>query len=162
MTQTLPAAHALKLVLDTNVVLDWLVFSVPSVQALSERQAIQVTLLTHEPALIELQRVLNYPAFKLDHSRQQAIMARYRLLTTQPTLPDEFSLQNQQLPTDFPICKDPDDQHFLALAFHAHADALVTKDKALLALRKRARKFGVAIIRVEQLLPLLSPVTPSL
>lgn len=158
----MPAAHILKLVLDTNVVLDWLVFSVPGIKALSERQATQITLLTHEPALIELQRVLNYPEFKLDYNRQQAIMARYQLLTTQPALPDEFSLQNLQLPADFPICKDPDDQHFLALAFHAQADALVSKDKALLKLRRRVRKFGVTIMNVEQLAALLRPASPLL
>ncbi len=138
----------LKLVLDTNVVLDWLVFNDPSTEVLSDlQQAAQVVLLTHEPALAELRRVLNYPEFKLDSTKQQFILARYQTLTTRANLPDHFSLQDLQLPPGFPTCKDPDDQHFLALAFHSQADALISKDKALLALRKRAAKFGVKIAR---------------
>lgn len=147
-----------KLVLDTNIVLDWLVFNDPSTDMLSSlQQAAQFVLLTHEPAIAELRRVLNYPSLKLDGTRQQSILARYQAMATQANLPDDFSLQNLQLPPGFPLCKDPDDQHFLALAFHTQADALVSKDKALLALRKRAAKFGVKICAVTQLSALLEP-----
>ena len=37
-------------------------------------------------------------------------------------------------PPETPICRDPNDQPFLILAYHAAADYLVTKDTDLLAL----------------------------
>jgi predicted nucleic acid-binding protein len=61
------------------------------------------------------------------------------------------------LPPGFPRCRDPDDDHFLALAHHAAADALVSKDRAVLKLRRRARKFGVRILDVRQLNELAQP-----
>ena len=38
-------------------------------------------------------------------------------------------------PPETPICRDPNDQPFLILAYHAAADYLVTKDPDLLALK---------------------------
>ena len=66
-------------------------------------------------------------------------------------LPDGFSLQNLMLPRGFPRCRDRDDQHFLALAHHSKADALVSKDKDLLKLKRRAAKFGVRILSLPDL-----------
>ncbi|MGB3427088.1 MAG: PIN domain-containing protein, partial [Burkholderiaceae bacterium] len=42
-------------------------------------------------------------------------------------------------------CTDPHDQKFLDLAYTARADWLVTKDKALLKLARRARRDGLLI-----------------
>jgi predicted nucleic acid-binding protein len=39
--------------------------------------------------------------------------------------------------TELPRCSDPDDQKFLALAAAAGAAALVSKDRAVLKLRRR-------------------------
>ena len=46
--------------------------------------------------------------------------------------------------------------HFLALAYHHHADAVVSKDRAVLDLAKRARKFGVTVLSPLQLATRLS------
>ena len=43
-------------------------------------------------------------------------------------------------------CSDRDDQKFLDLAYTARADWLVTKDKALLKLARRARRDGLKIL----------------
>lgn len=43
-------------------------------------------------------------------------------------------------------CSDPRDQKFVELAVCAHADALVSKDRALLALRRRAARVGLKIV----------------
>lgn len=146
-----------KLVLDTNVVLDWLVFADPLLHPLAEAVRLeQVHLYTHALVLDELQRVLGYAALKLDASRQTTLLAKYRKHTRQIVLPMDFDPQNLKLPAGFPRCKDPDDQPFLALALHANADALVTRDKAVLALRSQAKKFGVTIIDIQQLSALLS------
>ena len=42
------------------------------------------------------------------------------------------------------ICKDPDDQHFLALAVQ-HQALLLSKDRAVLALRKRLAPLGATV-----------------
>ena len=136
--------------LDTNVVLDWLVFADISLNLLnSELSAGKILLATHPPALCELRRVLGYPALKLDADRQMSILAQYQSQTRQPELPDGFTLQNLMLPAGFPRCRDPDDQHFLALAHHAGA-VLVSRDKAVLGVAGRARRFGVRVMSVQQ------------
>ena len=43
-------------------------------------------------------------------------------------------------------CSDRDDQKFLDLAYTARADWLVTRDKALLKLARRARRDGLKIL----------------
>ena len=142
----------MKLVLDTNVVLDWLVFSDPGLMdlqaAIEERR---IELVTHQPAMDELRRVPAYPQCKLQAEEQQEILARYQSEVSLVTLPEAFGLDNLLLPPHFPRCRDRDDQHFLALAYHTRADGLVTKDKDLLRLRKRARKFGVTILSPGQI-----------
>jgi putative PIN family toxin of toxin-antitoxin system len=150
---------ALKLVLDTNVVLDWLVFEDAGVAALRRGiEAQRIAVVTYEPALEELRRVLGYPQLKLEPARQTAVFETYRATAVIATVPDGYSPAQLMLPAGFPRCRDPDDDHFLALTHHATADALVSKDRAVLKLRKRARKFGVTILDVRQLeqLPQLS------
>ena len=133
----------MNLVLDTNVVLDWLVFRDPSMDLL-ERAVSEGRwrLITHQPALDELRRVLGYPQFKLTAPEQSAILQSYQSRTVLAILPATEST----LPAKFPRCRDADDQPFLALAHHVRADALVTKDKEVLRLRRQALKFGVTIL----------------
>ena len=140
------------LVLDTNVVIDWLVFADEFMKPLRDAVADgQATVLTSTPATDELRRVLAYPELKLAAGRQAAIFDRYLLQTSAASLPDGFSLANLLLPPAFPQCRDPDDQHFLALAWHSRA-TLASRDKAVLKLRKRAARFGVTIVDVQQLI----------
>ncbi len=147
----------LKLVLDTNVVLDWLVFNDPALGLLNSIvQGDLLVLYSHTSTLDELRRVLAYPALKRDASQQAAVLARYQAVTTPAVLPAGFSPENLLTPTAFPQCRDHDDQLFLALAMHTHADALVSRDRALLSLRKRAAKFGVKIVDVAQMQAMLS------
>lgn len=143
----------MNLVLDTNVVLDWLVFDNPYMTPL--RDSIRektITLFAHSPAIAELQRVLGYKQLKLTVARQAELLVTYQACTSIPLLPQTFSLESLLLPAGFPRCRDADDQHFLALAFHSNADALVSRDKAVLKLMKRASNFGVRILDVPQLI----------
>jgi putative PIN family toxin of toxin-antitoxin system len=140
-----------KLVLDTNVVLDWLAFEDDLLRPLEERIADgRVTIVTHVQATSELRRVLRYPALKFDEARRRAVMRRYRATVLQMSAPQPPA--GLVLPERFPVCRDPDDNHFLALAYHARADALVSKDKAVLALRKRVRAFGFRILDVREMI----------
>lgn len=142
----------MKLVLDTNVVLDWLVFADASVAGLQPALAARtIELVTHPPAIDELRRVLTYPRLDLEPSRQQSTMEHYLSHARLGALPAGCDLDNLGLPATFPRCRDCDDQHFLALAYHERADALVSKDRAVLKLRRRARKFGVTILDTKEL-----------
>ena len=134
-------------VLDTNIVLDCFVFRDPAMHSLvdaMERGRIQP--LIHEQTLDELRRVLAYPQCKLEQTEQHHVLARYRALAMDAQVPENFSRAQLALPQGFPKCRDSDDDLFLALAFHARADALITKDRALLKLRRKARKFDVTIL----------------
>jgi putative PIN family toxin of toxin-antitoxin system len=146
-----------KLVLDTNIVLDWLVFDNAFMNVLRDRvNDRRVVVITYQAAIDELQRVLGYPALRLPAAKQAAILSEYRTRSEAVSMPTGFTGDKLLLPPGFPRCRDRDDQHFLALAFHASADALVSRDKAVLKLTKRAKKFNVTIVDVPQMVAMLS------
>jgi putative PIN family toxin of toxin-antitoxin system len=146
----------LRLVLDTNVVIDWLVFDYPYLAAFRQHVlARRVLVMTNELARSELARVLEYPMLKLDAARRREVLERYEAQATMAVMPNGFTADALQLPEKFPHCRDRDDDAFLALAFHSQAAGLVTRDKALLKLRKRAGKFGVQILEVPQMVGLI-------
>jgi uncharacterized protein len=133
-----------RLVLDTNVVLDWLVFADPSVASL---RTTQVELAASAATLGELRRVLNYPKLKLTQSQRSSVFSQYRRAVVEFDPPPA--------PAGLPRCRDPDDQPFLWLALHANA-VLVSRDKAVLALRQRTARFGVQIADIRGLSALLT------
>jgi predicted nucleic acid-binding protein len=162
----------LKLVLDTNVVIDWLVFDDPFLAAF--RQQVlggKIVVITHEPAIVELRRVLGYKELKLDTARQASVLERYEAQTTKwmgegpavdallanssPQQAEAFAqlaiVSAPPLPRNFPRCRDADDNHFLELAWRAGADALVSRDNAVLKLARRAQKHGFQILNVPQM-----------
>ncbi|MEI6736952.1 MAG: putative toxin-antitoxin system toxin component, PIN family [Pseudomonadota bacterium] len=148
--------NPLRWVLDTNVVIDWLMFNDPYMNPLRERVIDgRVLVLTHQPAQDEFKRVLAYKQLKLTPERQQEIFARYCQYTSVVSLPSGASLQNLMMPAGFPRCRDRDDEHFIALAFHQKADALISRDNAVFGLKSRAEKFGLTILNVQQAIGLL-------
>ncbi|HMA11832.1 MAG TPA: putative toxin-antitoxin system toxin component, PIN family [Steroidobacteraceae bacterium] len=116
--------------LDTNVVLDLLHFDDAVARPL--RQALEagrVRCAASAATLDEWRRVLAYPEFGLDPVRQAVLLARYRALAEM--------VEAAGVPARLPNCSDPDDQKFIELAAAAGAAALVSKDRALLRLRRR-------------------------
>ena len=145
----------MKLVLDTNVVIDWLVFDDEYLASFRELvRARNVQVIAHAPALEELRRVLGYPELKLSAERQSAVLEQYGALVS-------FFESGAALPQGFPKCRDPDDDPFIELAWQAGADALVSRDKKVLKLAKRARKFGFQIYDVPKMVAALSPSLPN-
>ncbi|MEJ0039941.1 MAG: putative toxin-antitoxin system toxin component, PIN family [Gammaproteobacteria bacterium] len=139
----------MKLVLDTNVVIDWLVFDHAFLASFREQvRSRGVQVITHRPALVELERVLEYPVLKLSAHRRAAVLEQYGALAS-------YFESGAELPAGFPRCRDPDDNPFLQLAWQAGADALVSRDKAVLKLAKRARKFGFQIYDVPRMVAVL-------
>lgn len=125
------------MVLDTNIVLDLVVFDDPLARPL--RAAIEagsVTLLADAAGLAELRRVLAYPEFKLDDTAQADAYAWYASRV------ETCDAAGAPPSAGLPRCRDPDDQKFLELAWSANAAWLVTKDKALLELARRVAKLG--------------------
>lgn len=121
----------LRLVLDTNVVLDLFHWTnVDAVPIMAALEAGQIACLADARTLDELQRVLSYPQLKLTPDMIAERYARYTGLVT--CIPPGDS-------PPLPRCKDKDDQKFLELAARANADWLVSKDKALLKLTGRTR-----------------------
>lgn len=118
----------MKLVLDTNVWLDLLVFDDPAVRALREGA---YDIVIDAPCAAELERVLGYPLGKwtLAPARRAASLAACLRMSRR--------VETGAAAAGLPDCEDPDDQKFLELAAAAGADALVTKDEALLRLRGR-------------------------
>ena len=125
------------LVLDTNVVLDWIAFRDPRVQpivAAIERGAVRAA--TSLACLQELRRALSYAQVKLDAAAQALAFGRYCAHA------QVFEVPETALAQDLPLCEDHDDQKFLQLAWHAHASHLLTRDKALLKLARRVAQLG--------------------
>lgn len=127
-----PLSFPLPVVLDTNVVLDLWVFNDPVTRPLAEAlDERALTAWANAETLLELERVLTLPIFKLDGNAQRTVQARYRSLVH---MASESSLA--PLP-ELPRCRDRDDQKFLILAARAGAAWLVSKDKRLLSLADR-------------------------
>lgn len=127
-----PLSFPLPVVLDTNVVLDLLVFDDPISRPLAEALA-QGSLIAWADAetLLELERVLSMPIFKLDEARQRDVYARYLSKVRQAPA------SAQGLLPELPRCRDRDDQKFLLLTARAGAAWLVSKDKRVLSLADR-------------------------
>jgi putative PIN family toxin of toxin-antitoxin system len=121
----------LKLVIDTNICLDWLVFDDPGSRQLGAAiRANQVVWLATEAMTEELLRVLHYPIlrqWKPDVARLEPLIRQ--MVTACPVAPV----------TSIDVCRDPDDQKFLDLAIAQRADVLFTKDKQLQRSARRCR-----------------------
>jgi putative PIN family toxin of toxin-antitoxin system len=130
-----PGAHC---VLDTNVVLDLVVFRDPGVEliAMAIRSGAAVPVTSHA-CLEELRRVLAYPHLNLDESGRLTAFDCFRAQALLVEVP-ATSAPNATLP----LCTDMDDQKFLELAWHANARCLITKDKALLRMARAVAKLG--------------------
>ncbi len=128
------------IVLDTNVVLDWLLFrdpsSVPLAAAIGQRHVAWIA----TPAMRDEFADVLARGLAARRSAQTARLlaawdAQVTAVVSAPPLPGSVALH----------CADPDDQMFLELAYAARAGWLLSRDRALLRLARRASAFGIAI-----------------
>ena len=126
-------------VLDTNIVLDLFIFSdsaTPALRAALECRAVRwiATPVMRD----ELERVLDYsqlqPRMAFYGVDKLAVLAQFDRLATLAAVAARCIY----------VCKDADDQKFIDLAA-AHACALVSKDNAVLSMKKRLASLGVAV-----------------
>jgi putative PIN family toxin of toxin-antitoxin system len=124
-------------VLDTNIVLDAFVFDDPAARSLKSALASgQLEWITTKAMRDELVRVLGYPKIV-------PRMAFYQV--TADHVLAQFDGQSTLVDTapKAPVtCRDPDDQKFIDLAVK-HQSLLLSKDQAVLCMKKRLFAFSV-------------------
>ena len=139
-------------VLDTNVVLDWLVFRDPSCVALSRQLRA---------------RRWAWHATEAMRAELAGVLPRKQLLEWQPDCECILSIFDELTVISFAAqgithagmrpCRDPDDQKFVDLACAIGARWLFSRDRALLDLAKPARQYGVEILTPTQWLHRQAP-----
>jgi putative PIN family toxin of toxin-antitoxin system len=134
------------IVLDTNVVLDWLVFRNPQCTPLIQAiESGQLRWLVTEPMRDELAHVLARGVvdnWEPDHEALWESWHRLSQVATPPVIGETIRLR----------CTDPDDQKFVDLAM-ASAQWLVSRDRAVLKLNRRAQRLGVWVVTPERWSP---------
>ena len=118
-------------VLDTNIVLDLFVFADAAARTVRSRlEAGGLRWLATQAMRDELERVLAYPKIV-------PRLAFYKMAAADVLGAFDRHSECVDVPAKAPVtCKDPDDQKFIDLAV-AHGALLLSKDRAVLALKKR-------------------------
>ena len=131
----------MQLVLDTNIVLDLLVFGDAQARPLSEGlDAGSLHWIATAAMRDELARVLDYPKL--------AARVAFHRGSAESVLADfDKHVNVVQAPDKAPVtCGDPDDQKFIDLAV-AHRCMLLSKDHEVLRMRKRLAQLAVTATR---------------
>jgi uncharacterized protein len=132
----------LLVVLDTNAVLDWLVFGDPGMARLAEALAAgSVQWIASAAMRDEFDHVLGRGLVAARSANADRIADHWQRLCRRADVPAELSALR---------CTDPDDQKFIDLALAAGARWLVTRDKALLRLRRGALQRGLLVLPPSQ------------
>ena len=134
-----------RIVLDTNAVLDWLYFRDPRCAALAEAVTTsRVSWIASAAMRDEIEHVLARGSLG-DHRPEGAASVR-----------EGWQRWATMVDADPPAspaalrCSDADDQKFIDLALAARAVALLSADRAVLKLARRASAWGLAITTVER------------
>lgn len=130
------------LVIDTNVLLDWLVFGNAACALLAQGLAdgrLQwfATSAMHDEMAHVLARGLG-GRWSADEAAWHAAWERHAQVVAPPLAP-----------LHVPRCSDRDDQKFIDLAVGAGARWLLSRDRALLKLARRLRAYGVSVLTPE-------------
>ena len=136
-------------VLDTQVVLDWLVFRDVGVAPLArELECGSLRWLTSQPMREELEHVLDRGVAAAWLPDRPAISLTYDRLAVHVEAGAHCAPRL--------LCSDPDDQMFIDLAVTSGAHWLFTRDRALLRLARRACERGVIVLRPADWEPLMA------
>ena len=138
-----PPAEPPRIVLDTNVVLDWLYFRDPRCAALANAVAAgHVQWIASAPMRDEMEHVLGRGSLSTRWPTGGASVRegwqRWAMMVEAPPIATPSGMR----------CTDSDDQKFIDLALGARAVALLSADRAVLRLARRALAFGLVISTV--------------
>jgi putative PIN family toxin of toxin-antitoxin system len=126
-------------VIDTNVVIDWLVFGNADAQALASHITDRrLRWLSTSAMRDELEHVLTRDTLQRWQPQSERVLQAW----------DEWS---QSVPVPQPgahgvHCSDADDQKFIDLAIGMRSTWLITRDRSLLSVARRARRLGVEVL----------------
>lgn len=130
------------MVLDTNIVLDWLVFGnracAPLVNAIESRQ---VRWITTSAMRDELAHVLSRGVVSSWLPNEQQLWATWAAWA--------HIVEATTYSRTWLRCTDPDDQKFIDLGL-AHAQWLISRDRAVLKLARRAAPMGLRVVTPER------------
>lgn len=118
----------MRAIIDTNVLLSGLLWHGTPHTLLDRVRDGTLTLVSSPVLLAELAEVLEQPKFDVILARSNT--PRERLLAEIQALAEVIAPE----PLPQPVCRDPDDDHVLALALTAQVDLIVSGDKDLLEL----------------------------
>lgn len=125
-----------RIVLDTNCVVSALIFSRGRLAWLRDAwQSARIIPLASRATAEELITVLSYPKFALSRAEQETLLADFLLYA------ETVDIARSATPPR--ALRDPDDAVFFALARRAKADALVSGDNDVLALRGKSGSLRV-------------------
>jgi len=140
-----PLASPIDAVIDTNVLLDWLVFDDPDGLAVGAavRAGTLRWLLTpamHEEATDVFGRLGRLPELQRWRHREAHAHAMLATWATPVPAPDPLPFAQRVR------CTDPDDQVFVDLALARRVPWLISRDRAVLKLAKRMGRWGVTVL----------------
>ncbi len=127
-------------VIDTQVLLDWLVFAdasvAPWVSAIERDEVRWIACLAMRAEFAHMVAHPQFARWQPESERALSIFDRHAEMRPDP------AASSPRL-----RCRDADDQVFIDLALEHRASWLLTRDKALLALARRARPLGLEILK---------------
>lgn len=124
------------LVLDTNIVLDLLVFEDPRAQWIHDGiDQGQFELIYTSEMLLELTDVIARPQFAQSVCDQATLLNAWTQMAIHKPTPPRCSFR----------CDDPDDQPFIDLAYHCRPSELLSKDRKILQMQGVLSAHGVSI-----------------
>lgn len=134
-----------RIVLDTNVVLDWLYFRDRRCAALAEAIAARrVRWIASAAMHSEIEHVIERGSLGDKWPEGSAsVLDGWQRWATMVRADDRPSLSRMR-------CTDPDDQKFIDLAVQIGAGALLSADRAVLRLARHGRALGLEIATVER------------
>ena len=138
-----PPAERPCIVLDTNVVLDWLYFRDPRCAALADAVAAgHVQWIASAPMREEMEHVLGRGSLSArwptGAASVRAGWQRWAMMVEAPPIATPPNMR----------CTDAADQKFIELALATRAVALLSADRAVLKLARRASAWGLVITTV--------------
>ncbi|PXW98644.1 putative nucleic acid-binding protein [Sphaerotilus hippei] len=149
MSTTPATLEADDIILDTNVVLDWLVFEQAQGRMIGQqvrdgrlRWIVSDTM--HDELIDVLGRLLTLPSLMRWQHRHADALAAVEAWSVRVAEPRALPLPRRL------HCTDPDDQVFINLALDRGTRWLLSRDHALLRLARRARLQGVEVLTPER------------
>ncbi len=132
------AGMAIKtLILDTNIVLDLLVFQDPRADWIRDGIARgQFELIYTSETLLELTDVIARPQFAQSAYDQSTLLSSWTQMAIHKPTPPRCPYR----------CNDPDDQAFIDLAYHYRPSQLLSKDRKILQMQRILSSHGVQIL----------------